>query len=163
LEAIGVLAQLDRDAVDRLRFWLTLAPSLPADVRPLRVAVAELVIRMTEVASQREEELRSVAADTMQTFQRLLEAATAARELPLGDAIVVRNEYQDLVGGHRLASADLVELHPDQFPSVAAVDQRRHRLRRVLGHDELRIRPRAPRMVDLALVVMDVVDAGPAR
>lgn len=157
-EASGALSRLDREAEERLKFWLALAPNLPRDVHPLRVAAAEIVLRLNGLGRSMASELRGLAAEAMDVFQRVLAAATVARDLPVADAIVLRNEYQERVGGRRLGSAELADLYPDSFPSPGAVDQRRHRLRLALEQEHPPGRQDTPRVVDVALVMMDVLE-----
>ena len=110
-EATGALAQIDRQAQDKLEYWLKLSPSLPSDVSPVRLADAEVMLRLARLAEKKAEELRSLQLDAMERFQAILSATTTARDLGFEDAMVLRNEYQDDIGEQRLASAELADMY----------------------------------------------------
>lgn len=153
-EASGALSRLDDEAQDRLTYWLCMPTPFP-NVRPLAVASAELLLRLEQVAAELRGDLESAALETLERFQYLMDAATRSREMPLADAVVVRNEYAQVLGERRLASSELAEYYPRHFPSINAVDKRRERVRRGLA----RSGPRAiPRVVDLARLAIAASD-----
>jgi len=148
LEASGALARIDRDAQQTLEHWLKQSSLLPSDVSVMKLVDAEIMVRLQILSEERADELRALQADAMDRFQALVTAATIARELSVEDAIVVRNEYQEEIGEQRLASAELAEMYPDQFPSANAVDQRAHRMRTAIANRALPFRSDSPRLLD---------------
>lgn len=157
-EAAGALAMIDREAQEILGFWLRLSPSLPDEVSPLKLADAEIMIRFKALGTEKLRELRTLQADAMEEFQAILRAATVAHELSFEDSVVLRNEYQDHIGGHRLASVELAELYPTSFPSPNAVDQRAHRVRSSLHDEDPTPRATAPRMLDLLQLISEEIE-----
>ena len=157
-EATGALAQIDREAQDALEFWLRCSPTLPSDVSPLRLADAEAMVRLNDLGRKKVDEMRTLQADAMAEFQAILSAATLARELGFEDSVVLRNEYQEHIGEHRLASAELSGLYPTTFPSPNAVDQRAHRVRATINSQRFMLRGSTPRLLDVMQLISDEID-----
>lgn len=156
-EATGALAQIDREAQDTLEFWLNLSTSLP-DVSPLRLADAQVMLRLKTVGIEKLHELRMLQADGMKQFQAILSAATMARELNFEDSVVLRNEYQEYIGEQRLASAEIAEMYPSSFPSVNSVDKRAERVRTSIRDDDLSTARGAPRLLDVMQLISDQIE-----
>lgn len=148
VEASGALARIDRDAQQTLEHWLSQSSSLPSDVSVMKLVDAEIMVRLQVLSEERADELRALQVDAMDHFQAMVAAVTIARELSIEDAIVVRNEYQEELGEQRLASAELADMYPDQFPSANAVDQRAHRVRTAIANRALPFRGDRPRLLD---------------
>ena len=129
VEALGCMAQLDREAEGRLRERLSQQELFDEDVRPLHVLVADALCHLLQHFEVIRDETRTLGPDLARLIEGLINATGLARQLGAADAAILRNDYAKHIGGTTLGSVQLSEQHPLVLPTQGAVDTRRARLK----------------------------------
>lgn len=128
LEAVGAMAEIDREAQRILDRRLGESSTFHPSARPLVVLIAEALTELVRVAQDKEEWIIAGGAALRSFHEGLTDAARLARDLCAADADILRNEYAEHVYDERLESIMLAERHPRVLRSQQAVDTRRCRL-----------------------------------